>query len=522
MRRTLRIGGKSVLARAHETPGRCARDPRPASRLPSGIAGLVAALAALAAPESPAFSDDAMSASPISVHARSVLAPRIPTTPRQEAAGVALAPAPLDGSALGFRMQVPVGTTLEIESKPVINFLLASAGEPPSWRMRISPLSASKAETTARTQSAEYLKDLRNRGERFEVIVDEPRRFGDRDGHLFYLAVPLESGGRGITGTLIVPSGPDAYLVFSILALEADFARTRAALDASFATLSFEDVRAVAEGRAALLARGVELFSGFTPEALRATVFEGTRAYRMTKPVDGGPRRDVGYMLVRVREAMAGEVDASRDPASLKGAEREPGLLATVDARMVVNDDPTHVLDVQSRYFMTLDRAAETWSIRSTERHRRASRSRAQTGVRAAPSTGQPVPIVRVMSASLDGTTREPQEYRLPPAYLSQAELIVLGELLPRDLPAGGSIEFMDYAYDQRDEKLPQRRETWSRTADGFRLETRFGSAPAPLVQDFDAAGRRIRRIDLDGTVTELIGLEELRRIWTSKGLPVG
>lgn len=418
-------------------------------------------------------------------------------------------------------MRVPVGTSLEIEAQPVVNYLLASPGDPPVWRMRISPLTASKAGSSARSQCASYLEDLRARGEKFEVLVDEPRALGGREAHVFYLAIPLPSGGRGITGTLVVPNGDDAYLVFSILALESEFARTRPSLDAAFATLSFEDVRKVADERATLLARGVDILSGCSPAVLRATAFDGARCYRMTKPAENGARRDVGYMIVRVREGLAGEVDASRDPASLKGEEREPGLLATVDARVVVNDDPTHVLDVQSRYFTTLDRSAETWSVRSTERHKRASRSRAQTGVRAAPSTGQPVPTIRVFSASQDGVAREPQEFRLPPAYVSQAELIVLGELLPRGLEVGASVEFMDYAYDQRDEKLPQRRETWTRTTEGFRLETRFGSAPAPLVQEFDPAGLRVRRTDPDGTVTELVGLEELRRIWTAKGLPV-
>ena len=84
------------------------------------------------------------------------------------------------------------------------------------------------------------------------------------------------------------------------------------------------------------------------------------------------------------------------------------------------------------------------------------------------------------------------------------------------------SIEFLDYAFDQRDQKLPQRRETWSRTTTGWKLETRIGSSPEVLVQEFDKDGIRMRRVDADGTVTERITLEELRRLWNAKGLPVG
>ena len=107
----------------------------------------------------------------------------------------------------------------------------------------------------------------------------------------------------------------------------------------------------------------------------------------------------------------------------------------------------------------------------------------------------------------------------------------MLGQLLPDFSANTGSksstesgpdtIEFLDYAFDQRDEKLPQRRETWTRTPNGFRLETRFGGAPAKLVQEFDAKGVRVRRTDIDGAVTERIELEDLRRLWNEKGLPV-
>jgi hypothetical protein len=39
-------------------------------------------------------------------------------------------------------------------------------------------------------------------------------------------------------------------------------------------------------------------------------------------------------------------------------------------------------------------------------------------------------------------------------------------------------------------------------------------------VQEFDKEGKRVRRVDPDGTVTERISLEDLRALWKSKGLP--
>lgn len=438
----------------------------------------------------------------------------------QAGAAADLAPTPLNAELLGFSMRVPVGTAVRVERGPSPSYLLAEASDNPSWRIRAAGLRASRLGTNAKSQCAEFLAELKAKGQEFTVLLDEPRTIGAMQAHLFYIAVPIEGGGSGISGTLMVPTGPDQYLVFSLVALESDFARVRALLDRSFATIAVADKSAVIDERAGLLGRGEAIVASITPEALRATMTREPLFYRMWKPDEKGEAQEVGYVIIRVREGKRGEVDASKAPESLKGDEADAGLLTTVDARVIVNNDPAHTLDVQSRYFLVWDRSSEAWSIRSTQRHRASSRSSAQTGVRAAPTTGAPRPTVRVISASRDGMTRDPIEWPVPPAYLSQAELVVLGQLLPRK-ESVESIEFLDYAFDQRDLKLPQRRETWSRTATGWKLETRIGSSPDVLLQEFDKDGVRVRRVDADGTVTERIKLEELRVLWQKKGLPV-
>lgn len=438
-----------------------------------------------------------------------------PTAPSAD-----LAPEPLDAEVLGLTMQLPVGTAVRIDRSATTSYLLSDASGEARWRVRVSTLQASRAGTTAKSQCEDYLADLAKRGEAFATILDEPRSIDGRDAHLFYIALPLENGGRGISGTLVVPRSPDDYLVFSILAVDEGFARTKDLLDRSFATIRLRDPAKVAAERADLAARGAAMLASIDEKALRSAIRDEPIFYRMWRPDPQGRPKELGYLVVRIREGARGEVDASRDARSLKGAEADKGLLATVDARMVVNDDPTHTLDVQSRYFTAWDRQSESWSMRSTERQKRASRSSAQTGLRIAPTAGAPRPKLTVITASRDGMTREPQEWTVPPNYISQAELVILGHLLPKSADAE-PVEFIDYAFDQREEKLPQRRETWSRRDAGWRLETRSGGAPGVLVQEFDAAGVRTRRVDPDGTVTERIELEALRALWKSKGLPV-
>jgi hypothetical protein len=431
-----------------------------------------------------------------------------------------LAATPLDAELLGLRMRVPVGTVVQIDRTSGPTYLLSEDSENPAWRMRVAALRASRVGTSAKSQCDDYLAELRGRGETFTVLVDEPRKVGGRDGHLFYIAVPLEQGGSGISGSLIVPNGLNEYIVCSILAVERNFAATRALLEASLGTIEFTDRMARMEERATLLGRGEALVASITPELLQSTIAPEPSFFRMWKPDDSGAQQEVGYLIVRVREGQRGEVDASRDISSLKGEERDPGLLVAVDARVIVNGDATHTLDVQSRYYVTWDRTSEVWSTRSTQRHRSAERSSAQTGIRLAPTAGSPRAKIQLIKATRDGMTRETQEWPVPPAYLSQAELVVLGQLLPRN-ESLTSVEFLDYAFDQREERVPQRRELWSRTERGWKLETRVGSSPDSLVQEFDRDGRRVRRVDPDGTVTERITLEELRRLWRAKGLPV-
>lgn len=417
-------------------------------------------------------------------------------------------------------MRVPVGTGVRIERAPTLNFLLSEGGDAPSWRVRAGTVTASRAETTAKSQCEDYLADLRKREQKFDVLVNEPRAIAGREGHAVYLGVPLEGGSRGITGMLVIPSGPDTYLVFSIVVSDAQFARTRALLDRAFATIEFRDLSKSLLENSDLLARGAEMLARVRPELLRNAADDKPRVYRMWRPDENGGKKDFGYMVVRARVGAQGEVDASKNAKELKGEDADEGLLASIDARIIVNDDPSHTVDAQSRYWVRWDRGSEAWSLRTTERQKRASRSSAQTGLRAAPTAGAPRQSLKVIAASRDGMTRDPLEWPVPPVYISQAELIVLGELLPREANQP-PLEFKDYAFDQRDQKLPQRRETWSRIEHGWRLETQQGSAPAKIVQEFDGAGKRVRRVDVDGSVTELIELEDLRALWKAKGLPV-
>ncbi len=453
--------------------------------------------------------------------AGTTVSPAEPARFSVHAADDGLAESPLDAEGLGFSLRVPIGSGVRVDrTGGSISFVISGPGEEPKWRIRAARVTPGEDGATAAGQCERFLEDLKRRDPRVEAIASEVRKVAGRDAHIVYASVPVEGGEAGTMGLYAVPTGDGAFVALSIVMSGDAFAQTRTLLERSLDTMVLRDTAKVLAENMALLVRGGELIAAITPERLRATIHSEPRIYRMWRPKDDGAKEDFGYMVIRVREGQQGEVDASRDPSQFKGEDAEKGLLASIDARVVVNGDPTHTVDAQSRYFVRWDRSGEAWSVRTTERQRRASRSSAQTGLRLPPSAGAPRPTIQVITASRDGMTREPLEWAVPPSYLSQAELIVLGELLPRAANAA-PIEFTDYAFDQREQKLPLRRERWAPDGTGWRLETQSGSSPSKIVQEFDAQGRRVRRVDIDGSVTELIALEDLRKLWKSKGLPV-
>ena len=119
--------------------------------------------------------------------------------------------------------------------------------------------------------------------------------------------------------------------------------------------------------------------------------------------------------------------------------------------------------------------------------------------------------------------SREPRRWTLPDEpFLSQVEAVLLGPLLAAaNAPAG---EFAWRTYDRSLGDVTRRLEVFARAGDSGGFEVRTLTHPddvAPLLQRFDAQGRLVERRDPDGTITEAIELEDLRRLWRSKGLPL-
>ena len=254
----------------------------------------------------------------------------------------------------------------------------------------------------------------------------------------------------------------------------------------------------------------------FTPQRLRGALSERQwfRLFRPAGPGQAGGATEVGFMSTRCVEAPRGQLTPERSPGSYTALEAQRGLMVMLEARVIVDAEKNGYLDLDGRYWMDWDRATEAWSIRQTRRRGPASQTTAETGVRNLAS-------LEVIHALKEQFTREPSRWTVPDAaYLSQPEVYLLGSLLPRDGSIPGALAF--YYYDTRTKQLTRRVDRWAPAGDGtghWVLTTQPMLDVTPITQRFDASGRRVERIDGDGTVTRRIDPTELKRLWQSKGL---
>lgn len=426
--------------------------------------------------------------------------------------GVGLEAEPLVAEAVGLRMRPPAGAVTTVQADPGgASYVLGDSNE--TWSMRIAPLHPAAADPSPEDLIEEHLRAVAATGRAHRILANEPRQYGGINGHLLYLQQTLDDRRSVVNGWLVLPTSEQTFLVFSLMTRAEDFARLRPVFDGSFATIELRGREALAEQRKQELERGRTLVRSFTPEALKGLAgFQ--RWYRIFRPAVSGRQADdteVGFLNLRAVEGLRGELTPERSPESYSAMEAEQGLMVLLKARAVVDAKTGHYLDVDGRYWMAWDRSKEAWSVRQTSRKGDASQSTADTGVR----NGMTLDIIHSVRERL---TREPTQWTIPdPAYLCQPEAYMLGRLLPRDGTLDGDVTW--YHFDPRTRRLAQRVDHWQAEGDLWVLTTQPLLEVAHVTQVYDADGRRLKRIDGDGTLTEPIDPRDLQRLWRSKGL---
>ncbi len=430
-----------------------------------------------------------------------------------------LAPDPVVLDALGVSIRPPGGAL--VQRIPGSNqYVINDSQDPPRYLIRVQSMISSTPSSTPAEQFDDHLRFLHERGAQYRVLVERDDPVGGQPAKIAYVAMPMEGGLTAITGWCMVQTAPNMFVVFSLLSSGVDFGAVEPLLDRSFETVSLQTLEAISAARAERLERGAAAIATFTPARLKQLTDGRQRWFRVYKPggAADGSDRELGWIVMKVFEADRDEVKPGTPPRPREQAEM--GLMVALDAKMLIDGDATHTVDVQTRIWMAWDRSSETWTIVSTERQAKMVRSWEQTGWRTAPSPGEPRSVLHVINSTR--STRDPFQWQIPSgAYLNQAEVILLGRLLPRDGSVDGELSF--YCYDGKLNRMPQRQDRWTREPDGrCTLVTRPFQEGPEYTQLFSPSGERLRRIDPDGVVTEATELEDLRRLWKSKGLPTG
>lgn len=470
----------------------------------------------------------------------------MPGAPADSGGLLSAAPADLEG--LGVRLRVPAGSVVE-QIPGTIAYRIDDGRDPPRFLIRVQSMVASAASSSPQQQFEQHIRFLREKETDFSVIRDFDLDFGGARGKLAYLAMPAGDGVLAITGWLVIQTGPNTFVVFSVITSGVDFPEVEPLLARAFETIDLSALESVAAQQLTRRERTERFLRSLTPQKLRSVADDRPRWYRIYRPGAGrnGTDLEIGFLRIRAFEGERGEVsDSSRaSPRSVP----EMGLMVELIAKMMVDGDPAHTVDIQSRFWQSWDRQAESWSTVNTERLKGHAVTAGQTGWRARPiSTNERGSILtvvnsspmRAVNADEQARSRVPSEWEIPDTgYINQAEVILLGSLLPRDGSLDG--EFAFYWYDSRTNRLPQRIDRWERVDDQSRSATGSGASSgrpsmssrysltsrpsadgAEFKQLFGADGERLRRIDADGLVTELIEHAELLRLWKSKGLPTG
>jgi hypothetical protein len=427
-----------------------------------------------------------------------------------------LNPDPLVAEPLGLRMHLPRGgTAVPQVTGGAVTYGVTAGGDTP-WSMRIATLSPAVPDPSVEAMLAERIEAIKATGRRHWILSSGPFTRGTSEGQFLYVSQALDDEKRLVSGWLILPTSSRTFLTFAFLTTAEHFPRLQGPLEASFMTIELINQAQLLDQRQAQIERGRAAVGNFTPQRLRGALSERQwyRLFRPNGPGQPGGATEVGFMIMRCVEAPRGQLTPERSPDSYSALEARRGLMVLLEARVIVDAPKSDYLDLDGRYWMDWDRSTEAWSIRQTRRRGPASQTTAETGVRNLTN-------LEVIHALKEQFTREPSRWTVPDvAYLTQAEVYLLGSLLPQDGSISGALAF--YFYDTKTQQLTRRVDRWTPARDGtghWVLSTQPMLDVTPITQRFDASGRRVERIDGDGTVTRRIDPADLQRLWQSKGL---
>ncbi|MFN0010796.1 MAG: hypothetical protein ACKVS8_04035 [Phycisphaerales bacterium] len=466
---------------------------------------------------------------------------------------------PLHLESVGLTFKAPLDATIQTsQAGPATTIQLI--GPDSTWRIvvstsRVSPAAPSPTKWLDRTlldvMSASSIKDQRT-GETIAVkgqITGRTPNFavpGSSAGaaplpaERAYITLPGGASGAGATvrrGYTVFQPTADSFCIFELLCADAAFtAGAQRIYELTIATAHFSDPARLADSRRTAVLTGAAFLSGLTPASFDAAVAPDTASpadtthwFRIFRPAATGAPADAqeaGFRSIRFFKGTLAQIDP-KAASPTPGPANPEGYLVEIGARQLQRSaGPSatpgeqatlQVYDIRGIYFVSADRARELWSISTAIRDgsSKAPSIFTETGTR----DGKQMTILLNVPGQPSRTIRP----TVPPeGYLNQAEVF----LLPRLAVAAeteGELGF--YAYHTASGAVVLRRDTISKDVSPggvWKVISRQTEGSDPVETLLDTSGRTLRGIWPDGLAIEPMPLEEIERLWKSKGLPTG
>ena len=452
--------------------------------------------------------------------------------PKGAQGAIPLADTPLKLDSVGLSMRVPVGATMEstmIGGRRTVQ-VIAEDGK---WLFNVQTPQTSNAKTGIVQALDETLTLIQGSygivdPDQKEILTTQARVLekepdlslpGGKAARL-YVSLPASDGkARVVKGYTIFKPGTNQFVVFELVTAEKEFSRSRIAYEASIGTAAFIDSDQLNIQRGAAVKAGTAFMQGLS-EADYLKAIDGPETWaRLFKPATSGTPMDtqeLGYRGVKFWRGQRGEINPSKAKAAFSKAEQQDGFLVSVRGRILVEGGVGDTLGI---YFMTPDRDEETWTVRTVfkDKDGKILAQASETGAR----IKDDVTVVKEESG-------RPATHVKPPimgeGYLSQFETF----LLPRLITLKGiETELGFYAYQSAPSgTITFRRDAASREGGSgstahWKIVSTLREDLPPQETHLDPKGNLIRTSLDDGRAWEPVELEQLRRLWQGKGLPV-
>lgn len=375
------------------------------------------------------------------------------------------------------------------------------------------------AETNLRAQMGDGVLMVGNVGASGATLIERTQnlQIGTLPAERFYVLGPLNEDPkkvRLIYGVTFIKIAPGRFAYFETSLGEPQFEKARPQIEATVATAQFADKPALEAAQRALFDAGAKFLETVDEAKLRAVVADSKetwwRLYIPAKTGADADAKELGYRRIRVSMGKRGEIDSKRDPKDFRGADNDEGYLIRVDFRGILGDNNEVLTDSRGTFFLALDRSQETWTLTTRVRDGKSDKVSDEIGVR----IGNQIKLKK--ADGRDATLLVPDK-----AYLSRLETFLLHRML---VLSRLTTEFAFHTYSSETELLDIRRESVEQPAEKpgiFRITSRLGEGTQPQVATLKANGDLLFA-DLGGGVRiEPTSLDQLVRLWKSKGLPL-